>query len=119
MDYQLTLKFPYYDLDDYKSIITLEEKLAKQLGKSARVDGHYAGSELMSIFVITSQPLETFVLVLQVVKNEGLLATLSILCKAVNGHQFARLWPLKFEESSEESEEYGKHPSNARGRGNQ
>ncbi len=99
MEYQLTLKFPYYDVDDYKNIIALEEKLSKKLGKSANVGGHYAGSEVMNIFVITSQPLESFVVVLEVVRGEGFLASLSVLCRAVNGDKYARLWPLDLQES--------------------
>jgi hypothetical protein len=99
MEYKLTLKFPYYDVDDYKTIIALEEKLSKKLGRSAKVEGHYAGSEMMNIFVITSQPLESFVVVLEVVRGEGLLASLSVLCRAVNGDKYARLWPLNLQES--------------------
>ena len=99
MDYQLTLKFPYYDVDDYKNIIALEEKLIEKLGKSANVEGHYAGSDVMNIFVITSQPLESFVVVLEVVRGGGLLASLSVLCRAVNGDKYARLWPLNLQES--------------------
>ena len=99
MGYQLTLKFLYYDVDDYKNIIALEEKLIKKLDRSANVEGHYAGSEVMNIFIITSQPLESFVVVLEVVRGEGLLASLSVLCKAANGHKYARLWPLSLQES--------------------
>ena len=99
MDYQLTLKFPYFDVDDYKNILALEEKLIKKLGKSANVDGHYAGTEVMNIYIITSQPLESFVVVLEIVRAEGLLASLSVLCRAVNGHKYARLWPLNLQES--------------------
>jgi len=99
MEYQLTLKFPYYDVDDYKDIIALEEKLRKKLDRSAKVEGHYAGSEVMNIFVITSQPLESFVVVLEVVRGEGLLASLSVLCRAVNGDKYARLWPLNIQDS--------------------
>ena len=50
MDYQLTLKLPYYDVDDYKNILALEDKLIHKLGGSASVDGHYAGTDLMNIF---------------------------------------------------------------------
>jgi hypothetical protein len=99
MDYQLTLKFPYYDVDDFKNIRALEDKLIHKLDGSTRVDGHYAGSEVMNIFVVTSQPLETFVVVLEVVRSEGLLASLSVMCKAVNGDKYARLWPLNLQET--------------------
>ncbi len=99
MEYQLTLKFPYFDVDDYKNIVALEDKLIKKLGRSAHVEGHYAGSEVMNIFVITGQPLESFVVVLEVVRGEGLLASLSVLCRAVNGSKYARLWPLNLQES--------------------
>ena len=99
MDYQLTLKFPYYDLDDYKIILALEDKLIQKLGGSASVDGHYAGTDMMNIFVVTGQPLETFVVVLEVVRSEGLLDSLSVMCKAVNGDTYARLWPLNLQET--------------------
>jgi len=99
MDYQLTLKFPYFDVDDYKNLIKIEEKLIEKLGDSATFDGHYAGPELMNIFIITSKPLETFVIVLGVVKSEDLLSSLSVVCRAVNGHKYAQLWPLKLQES--------------------
>jgi hypothetical protein len=99
MDYQLTLKFPYYDVADYKNILALEDKLVQKLDRSVRVDGHYAGSEIMNIFIITSQPLETFVVVLEVVRGEGLLASLSVMCKAVSGHTCARLWPLDIQQT--------------------
>jgi hypothetical protein len=98
MDYQLTLKFPYYDVDDYKKIIALEEKLTKKLDGSANFEGHYAGSEVMNIFIITNQPLESFVVVLEVVRGEGLLASLSVMCRAVNGDKYTCLWPLNLQE---------------------
>ena len=100
MDYKLTLKFPYYDVDDYKDILALKDKLISKFGGSASVDGHYAGTDMMNIFVVTSQPLETFVVVLEVVRSEGLLASLSVMCKAVNGTKYARLWPLNLQETA-------------------
>ncbi|UCH20749.1 MAG: hypothetical protein JSU83_19800 [Deltaproteobacteria bacterium] len=98
MEYQLTLKFPYYDVDDYKNLKTLEDQLIQKLGDSTKVDGHYADSEVMNIFIITSQPLETFVVVLGAVKGKDLLSSLSVVCKAVSGHKYARLWPLDLQE---------------------
>lgn len=56
MDYQLVLQFPGDSLGDFDAMVALEDELTEELGDSADVDGHDAGSGETNIFILTSDP---------------------------------------------------------------
>jgi hypothetical protein len=60
MKYQLVLQWPASSVDDYDSMIAIEESLIEELRGDSEVDGHDAGSGQVNIFIRTGGPAKTF-----------------------------------------------------------
>lgn len=60
MKYQLVLQFPAHDIQDFDSLIELEDIIEDALGNLHEVDGHDFGSGEMNIFIFTDDPTGAF-----------------------------------------------------------
>jgi hypothetical protein len=59
MRYQLVLQFAANTVADYDALIAIERQLIETLGESS-VDGHDMGSSEANIFILTTDPQNTF-----------------------------------------------------------
>ena len=60
MKFQLVIQFDTSNLDDFDTLIDLEDKLELKLGSCHIVDGHDFGSGEMNIFIHTNDPESAF-----------------------------------------------------------
>ena len=61
MNYQLVLQFPFTNsLNEYDSMIGIEDLLIEKLTDEHDVDGHDAGSGETNIFIYTNNPQSAF-----------------------------------------------------------
>ena len=93
MRYQLVLQFCGDSLADYDQMIALEDRLIRDLGHSAKVDGHDCGSGEVNIFIFTRDPVATFRRTRQTLKAEGRLNAVRAAYRDVEGERFTLLWP--------------------------
>jgi len=74
-------------------MIALEDRLIKDLGHSADVDGHDCGSGETNIFIFTSDPAATFWRIRQLLKQEGRLDAVTAAYREADGEEYTVLWP--------------------------
>lgn len=63
MRFQLTLQFRGDSLAEFDTMVTLEDALVEDVGVSPDVDGHDCGSRETYIFILTSDPDGSFLLI--------------------------------------------------------
>ena len=93
MQYQLTLQFRGDSLDEYDAMVALEDDLTEELGDSADVDGHDAGSGETNIFIFTSDPAATFHRVRPVLERTQRLQAVTAAYREVEGERHTVIWP--------------------------
>ncbi len=93
MDYQLVLQFHGDSLADYDAMVALENDLIAALGDSAHVDGHDVGSGETNIFIITTDPVETFRLSKAVLERRQRLGAVTAAHRPVEGEAYTVIWP--------------------------
>ena len=93
MKYQLVLQFRGDSLSDYDAMLALEDELITELGDSADVDGHDAGSGEMNIFILTDDPVATFRRSLPVLERTQALPKATAAYRLVNGDKYTVVWP--------------------------
>jgi hypothetical protein len=93
LKYQLVLQFRGDSLADFDAMIALEDQLTKDLGRSAKVDGHDCGSGETNIFIFTSDPAATFGRVRQTLQRAGSLQSVTAAYREVAGEIFTVIWP--------------------------
>src|SRR6266436_312490 len=94
MKYQLVLQFPANSLADFDEMIALEEELIKALGKSAKVDGHDAGSGEMNIFVHTDEPERILEKIRPVMAKREMFQNLVAAYREFSAEEYTVLWPV-------------------------
>jgi hypothetical protein len=94
-EYQLVLQFPCNSLEEFDAVVALEGALMAELsGALADVDGHDAGSGEANIFILTSEPDETFERVHAVVGKASRLAqVLRAGYRKLDAEVYLVLWP--------------------------
>ena len=90
--HQLVLQFAAKSLRDYDELIALENQLISTLGKGA-VDGHDMGSSEANIFIITSDPQQTFRQLVPVLERSGRLPEVTAAYRHTNENHYHILWP--------------------------
>jgi len=93
MDYQLVLQFSGDSLGDYDATVALENELIAELGDSADVDGHDAGSGEVNIFIITADPVRTFRQSRVVLERNRRLGAVTAAYRLVDGEEYTVIWP--------------------------
>jgi hypothetical protein len=101
MKYQLVLQWSASSIDDYDSVIELEEQLIHHLtGNDAEVDGHDAGSGQVNIFIQTDHPERAFTKVREVLADNVMLGDIRAAFREIGGSEYEILWPKSLKEFS-------------------
>jgi hypothetical protein len=90
--HQLVLQFAANTIRDYDDLVTLEQQLIATLGDGA-VDGHDMGSGEANIFILASDPQNTFQRLIPVLQRTGRLADVTAAYRATDSNRYHVLWP--------------------------
>ena len=71
MKYQLVLQWPASSIDNYDTMISVEDSLIKGLSDDDEVDGHDVGSGQVNIFVLTDNPARAFESIKEILEDCG------------------------------------------------
>lgn len=93
MRYQLVLQFRGDSLSDYDALVVLENELIRDLGTTARVDGHDLGSGEANIFILTSDPHQTFRQAKSRLEGSGRLQNVKAAFREVGSDLLTVIWP--------------------------
>ena len=93
MQYQLVIQVPGDSFAQHNAIIALEDELIEELGDSAEVDGHEAGSGETGIFILTSDPIATFQRAKRVLERAQWLQTATVAYREMDEEGYTVLWP--------------------------
>lgn len=93
MKYQVVLKFSASVIEDYDRLVLLEDSIAEVLEDVGIVDGHDAGSGEMNIFVLADNPKAVFNRIEPHFKTRGLLSSLEVAFRKLDGEDFTVLFP--------------------------
>lgn len=95
MDYQLVIKFWRKSLDDEAFLATIEGELKQALGDAAELDGYDVSRNEINLFMVTSDPKQSFRRAREVLERMGLVRGVSSAYRLVGGARFTSLWPLR------------------------
>jgi hypothetical protein len=98
MKYQLVLQWPASSVDDYDSMISIEDSLIEGLPNDSKVDGHDAGSGQVNIFIRTDEPTKTFEDVKNILKSRGAWTDILIAYRDLERSEYTVLWPKHLKE---------------------
>jgi hypothetical protein len=98
MKYQLVLQWPASSVDDYDSLISIEDSLIEELPGDSEVDGHDAGSDQVNIFIRTDRPTKTFDDVKNILKESDAWKDIRIAYRDLERSQYTVLWPESLNE---------------------
>jgi len=98
MKYQLVLQWPASSVDDYDSIISIEDSLIEELPSNSEVDGHDAGAGQMNIFIRTDEPTETFEDVKNILEGDDAWTDIRIAYRDLERNEYVVLWPKDLKE---------------------
>src|SRR5689334_16024223 len=98
MRYQLVLQWSGSSVDDYDSMISIENSLIEGLPNDSDVDGHDVGSGQINIFIRTDSPMKTFEDVRQIIKNSDAWFDIRIAYRDVEASDYTVLWPRGLKE---------------------
>jgi len=93
MKYQLVLQFRGDSFDDYDAMVALEDQLTDELQGVATVDGHDMGSGEANIFILTSDPRETFQRAKPVLERRKCVQAITAAYRAADGEHYTVIWP--------------------------
>ncbi len=74
-------------------MVALEDELITELGDSADVDGHDAGSGETNIFILTDDPVATFQRSLRTLERRQTLRRVTAAYRLVEGEEYIVVWP--------------------------
>lgn len=95
MDYQLVIKFWRGSLADEAFLATIEGDLKQALGDAVELDGYDVNKKEINLFIVTSDPKQTFRRAKDVLERLGLMKGVSSAYRLVGGARFTSLWPLR------------------------
>jgi hypothetical protein len=98
MKFELALQWPASSIDDYDSMIAIEDSLIDGLPAGCEVDGHDAGSGQMNIFIRTDDPMKTFEDVRNVLGDDDAFADVRVAYRDRERSEYAVLWPKGLKE---------------------
>jgi hypothetical protein len=91
---QLVLQFPCNSLQEFDAVVALEDTLIAELsGTLAHVDGHDSGSGEATIFILTSEPNETFNRARAVLGKTHLASLRRAAYRRLDAEEYVVLWP--------------------------
>ena len=98
MKYQLVLQWPAASIDDYDTMISVEDSLIKGLSDDDEVDGHDAGSGQVNIFILTDHPVRVFEDIEKILKDCGAWSDVRAAYREVEKSIYTTLWPRDLRE---------------------
>jgi hypothetical protein len=98
MKYQLVVQWPASSVDDYDSMIEIEDSLIEELPGDAEVDGHDAGSGQVNIFIWTDRPTKTLEDVKNILKVSDFWTGIRIAYRELERSEYTVLWPKNLKE---------------------
>lgn len=93
MKYQLALQWSASSVDDYDSMIAVEDSLIERLPGDCEVDGHDVGSGQVNIFIRTDRPKKTFDDVRNILKGSNAWTGIRIAYRDLEQSEYTMLWP--------------------------
>lgn len=93
MDYQLVLQFKGNTIQDFDSLVTLEEDLQRVVEPIAEVDGHDLGSGEINIFVLTADSVATFERAKTLLAGGSLLNKVGSAYRDLRSDRYIVIWP--------------------------
>ena len=94
MTYQLVFQLPFSSTGDYDAMVSLEERITRNLGDLGEVDGHDAGAGQMNVFVHTGRPEAAFERVARALWPGGPPPGLKVAFRRLDGDAYTVLHPL-------------------------
>jgi hypothetical protein len=91
--YQLIFQFRGDSIEDYDSMIAIENELIEVLGDSATVDGHDVGSGETNIFILTSDPEATLKLAKPMLERTQQLQVVTVAYRQITADEYTVIWP--------------------------
>jgi hypothetical protein len=93
MKYQLILQWSASAINDYDSLIAVENLLIEHLTKDNEIDGHDVGSDEVNIFVNTNDPDKTFLEVKMILNHNNSWENVRIAFRKLTDNKYTILWP--------------------------
>ena len=93
MRYQLILQWPASSIEDYDSMIEIEETIIRGIGPLGKVDGHDAGSGEMNIFIFTDEPQVAFDRIKSVLGTRDFMPDLKAAFRQIGSDNFTIVHP--------------------------
>jgi hypothetical protein len=90
---QLVLQLPASSIQDYDSVVQLEEKIEAALPKDATVDGHDMGSGEANIFIHTDNPVLTYGKIRVALHTQLEWKDIKVAYRELSGDTYTVLWP--------------------------
>ena len=98
MKYQIVLQWPAASVDDYDSMIAIENSLIEELPSDGEVDGHDVGSGQVNIFIRTDGPAKTFEDIRDILRMSDAWADVRVAYRNLEGSEYVVLWPINLKE---------------------
>jgi len=92
MRYQLVLQFAADTIADYDALVAIEHQLIETLGDGL-VDGHDMGSGEANIFILTTDPENTFRQLAPVLVRSGRMSQVTAAYRRTDEDQYHVVWP--------------------------
>lgn len=93
MKYQLVLQWPTSSIDDYDTMISIEDFLIEELSDDSEVDGHDVGSGQMNIFILTDNPMKTFNEIFILLENGEHFHNVRVAYRHIGQDNYDVIWP--------------------------
>jgi hypothetical protein len=93
MKYQLVLQWPVKSLDDYQTLIEIENVLEEKLSDNAEIDGHDYSTTQMNIFIHTNGPKNIFKETIPILASRDFFVDARIAYREQTGKDYVILWP--------------------------
>ena len=92
MRYQLVIQFAADTIPDYDALIAMEHQLIETLGDGF-VDGHDMGCGEANIFILTSDPRDTFRQLAPMLVRSGRMPAVTAAYRSTDEDKYHVLWP--------------------------
>jgi hypothetical protein len=93
MKYIFVLQWPASSIDDYDSMVAIENLLISALSKNSNVDGHDIGAGETNIFIETDDPNGLYEEIKSALGSHGAWSYIRVAYRNTEGGAYMILWP--------------------------
>jgi hypothetical protein len=93
MRYQLVLQFAAESVRDFDRLVSLGEKLIRELASMGEVDGHDFGQSELNIFVLTDEPMPAFEKARTYIEKQAFPYDWRAAYRELTSDNYVILWP--------------------------